>query len=101
MDYTGGAIHQRNLQHPDTQQPLTSGQVGLRTWQQNVQFQNFSINTNINIPFQLATNGLTGGVSGMWNPVSTGAVTGQFSMETTNPFVGTQSQRITFTSGTG
>jgi hypothetical protein len=89
------------LQYTDTQQPLTSGQVGLRTWQQNVQFQNLSINTNINIPFQLDTNGLAGGVSGMWNPFSTGAVTGQFSMETANPFVGTQSQRITFTSGTG
>ena len=30
--------------------------------------------------FQLATNSLSGGVSGMWNPVSTGTVSGQLSM---------------------
>ena len=91
----------RVLQYTDTQQPLASGQVGLRNYQQDVQFQHFSINTNINIPFQFATNGLAGGVSGMWNPVATGTVTGQFSMATTNPFVGTQSQCLTFTGGTG
>ncbi len=89
------------LQYTDTQQPLTSGEVGLRTWQQDVQFQNFSINTNKNIPFQLDANSLAGGVSGMWNPVSAGTVAGQLSMMTTNPFVGTQSQHITFSSGTG
>ena len=89
------------LQYTDTLQPLTSGQAGLRTWQQSAQFQKLSINTNQNIPFQLDTNGLAGRVSGMWNPVSAGAVTGEFSMETTNVFVGTQSQRIAFSSGTG
>jgi hypothetical protein len=89
------------LQYTDTLQPLTSGQVGLRTWQQSAQFQNLSINTNKSIPFQVDTNGLAGSVSRIWNPVSAGAVTGQFSLETSNVFVGTQSQRIAFTSGTG
>jgi len=89
------------IKYTDTQQPLVSGQVGLRNYQQDVQFQNFSINTNINIPFQLSANSFAGGVSGMWNPVYTGTVAGQFSMETTNPFVGSQSQVITFTGGTG
>src|SRR5208283_1148861 len=34
-------------------------------------------------------------------PISTGTVTGRCSLETTNPFVGSQSQVITFTNGTG
>jgi alpha-L-arabinofuranosidase len=89
------------IQYTDTQQPLTSGQVGLRNYQQDVEFQSFSINTNINIPFLLSSNGLAGGLSGMWNPISSGTVTGQFSVETTNPFVGAQSQVITFGSGAG
>ncbi len=33
--------------------------------------------------------------------IGTGAASGQCSIETTNPFVGTQSQAITFSSGTG
>src|SRR5579859_2387137 len=48
-----------------------------------------------------AAASVAGAVSGMWNPISTGTVTGQCSLETTNPFVGTQSQVITFTGGTG
>ena len=87
------------IQYTDTQQPLTSGQVGLRNYQQDVEFQNFSINGK-NIPFQ-STNSLAGGVSGMWNPVVAGTVTGLFSTETTNPFVGAQSQFMSFTGGTG
>src|SRR5580658_1048081 len=42
-----------------------------------------------------------GGVSGMWSALQRGSAQGQCSVETTNPFVGTQSQRITFTSGAG
>ena len=44
------------------------------------------------------SNGL-GAVSGMWDLISTGSARGLCSIETTNPFVGTQSQRITFISG--
>ena len=88
------------LQYTDTQQPLTSGQVGLRTWQQDAQFQNLFINAT-NIPFQVASNGLNGSVSGMWGPIVAGTASGQCSLETTNVFVGTQSQVLSFTSGTG
>src|SRR5882724_6140177 len=45
------------LQYNDTQQPLISGQVGLRTWQQDAQFQNLFINAT-NIPFQIAGTSL-------------------------------------------
>lgn len=42
-----------------------------------------------------------GAVSGMWTPEVTGTATGQYSTETSNAFVGTQSQRITFSGGSG
>src|SRR5579859_415115 len=47
------------------------------------------------------TNGPFGAVSDMWIPIGTGTASGQCSLETTNPFVGTQSQVLTFSSGTG
>jgi hypothetical protein len=48
-----------------------------------------------------ATNGPFGAVSDMWLPIGTGIASGKCSIEATNPFVGTQSQVITFLSGTG
>ena len=88
------------IQYTDTQYPLTSGQVGLRNYQQDGQFQNFQVNgTNISFVYD-ATN-WPGLVSGMWSPVMTGSASGQYSLETSNVFVGTQSQRITYTGGTG
>lgn len=47
------------------------------------------------------SNGVGGAVSGMWITSLTGSAEGRCSLETTNPFVGKQSQRITFTSGAG
>jgi hypothetical protein len=88
------------MQYTDTQQPLTSGQVGLRNYQQDVLFDNLSINTT-NIPFQFPSSGLNGTVSAMWSPVSTGTASGQCSLETTNIFIGTQSQVLSFTGGSG
>jgi Alpha-L-arabinofuranosidase C-terminal domain len=45
--------------------------------------------------------GVAGGVSGMWSASDTVSAEGRCSLETSNPFVGKQSQRITFTSGAG
>lgn len=88
------------IQYTDTQYPLTSGQIGLRNYQQDVQFENFQIN-GIPVTFSYGVNNWLGSVSGMWAPVSNGSIIGQCSVETSNPFVGSQSQRITVTSGTG
>jgi alpha-L-arabinofuranosidase len=41
------------------------------------------------------------GVSGMWKPVGTGTAEGRFSLTTDHPFVGAQSQQITFARGQG
>ena len=88
------------IQYTDTQYPLTSGQVGLRNYQQDVQFQDFKIN-GANIPFMYDATNWPGFISGMWTPVVSGSANGQYSLETSKVFVGTQSQRITYTNGTG
>ena len=88
------------IQYTDTQFPLTGGQVGLRNFQQDVQFRDFQFNST-NIPFMYGGSNWPGAVSGMWTPVASGSASGQCSLETSNVFVGTQSQRITYTGGTG
>ncbi len=88
------------IQYTDTQYPLTSGQVGLRNYQQGAQFQDFQIN-GTNIPFMYDASNWPGAVSGMWTAVVSGSATGQCALETSNVFVGTQSQRVTYTGGTG
>lgn len=40
-------------------------------------------------------------VSGMWRPLSRGSATGAFALESDHPFIGTQSQRLTFEKGQG
>jgi alpha-L-arabinofuranosidase len=90
----------RLIQYTDTQSPLTSGQVGLRNYQQEVQFQNFQVDGS-QIPFAYRGTPWPGAVSGMWNAIQTGTIAGQCSLEANNPFVGTQSQRITVTGGAG
>ena len=88
------------IQYTDTQYPLTSGQVGLRNYQQDVQFQNFQINGS-NVSFSYNANNWPGAISGMWTPVQTGSASGQCSLETSNILVGTQSQQITYSGGSG
>jgi len=88
------------IQYTDTQYPLTSGQVGLRNYQQDVLFQDFQINGS-NVSFSYNANNWPGAISGMWTPVQTGSASGQCSLETSNIFVGTQSQQITYSGGSG
>ena len=63
-------------------------------------FRNFKIN-GTNIPFVYDSSNWPGFVSGMWTAVVSGSANGQCSLETSNVFVGTQSQRVTYTGGTG
>jgi hypothetical protein len=88
------------IQYTDEQHPLTSGQVGLRNYQQDAQFQDFKINGE-EIPLAYESGHWPGAVSGMWRSVVTGSASGQCELETSNVFVGNQSQRITFTGGSG
>jgi len=88
------------IQYTDTTAPLTNGLVGLRNYQQDVQFRILQIN-GTNVAFGYDATNWPGAISGMWTSAATGSASGQCALETTNPFVGTQSQVLTFTNGTG
>lgn len=90
----------------DDEHTLSSGSVGLRTWQRDAQFRNFRISGNGQIryvSFELDSEGNSWGygISGMWHMLRSGSATGHFSLEAERPFAGKQSQRITFKAGEG
>jgi hypothetical protein len=89
--------------YEDTQHPLASGRVGLRTWRQDARFRNFWLEAGTGrhaVAFEAADNGFEG-VSGMWRPARRGSAQGSFALASETPFLGRQSQRITFNSGEG
>jgi hypothetical protein len=89
----------------DSEHPLSSGLVGLRTWQLDARFRNLVITAGEQrcaVPFAyVEQDGFGQGVSAMWRALRRGSAQGEFSLEAQNPFVGRQSQRITFTGGAG
>lgn len=91
-------------QFQDTEHPLIAGAVGLRIWQHKVWFRNLTVSSPAaqTIPFAY-DNGENPGdsVSAMWRPLHQGQVQGNFSLDSTNPFSGNQSQQIIFVSGSG
>lgn len=86
------------LRYTDTEHPLVSGAVGLRPWQRSAQFRNLQVNGR---PVRFVPIGEPSAVSGMWRAVQTGSARGELSLETSAPFVGRQSQRLTLFEGTG
>jgi hypothetical protein len=92
-------------QYEDTDHPLDAGAVGLRIWQHEVRFRNFSVTTGASqqkISFENdRANSLSENVSGMWRATHQGPVTGSFSLESRDAFSGRQSQQIAFASGSG
>ena len=91
------------LKYDDGRAALGAGTVGVRQWQAEAKYRNLWVKTGgttTKIPFETLP-GDRPKVSGMWRPVRTGTATGVFSLTTDRPFIGGQSQRITFTEGTG
>jgi alpha-L-arabinofuranosidase len=91
------------FEDPDNKN-LETGGVGLREWGHAAQIRNLKITKDGNttqLPFAYATNEPPRNVSGMWRAATIGSPAGDISLETASPFVGTQSQRIVFESGTG
>lgn len=92
------------LHYEDTEHPLETGRVGLRSWQHEVRFRNFSLTTGgaqTRIPFELEAKGAHEDVSGMWGPIRKGTAEGSFSLESKDALSGRQSQQITFVEGSG
>lgn len=84
--------------------PLVNGSVGFRAWNCSAQFQNIRFGADeasmkeIEIP-DFSQNKVS--VSGMWESVFRGGAQGELSLTKENPYKGSQSQRIVYTSGKG
>ncbi|MBI5383535.1 MAG: DUF1080 domain-containing protein [Verrucomicrobia bacterium] len=91
--------------YEDTQHPLETGVVGLRTWQRDARFRNLTVTTggkSRKQEFAFAAQGNWGdGVSGMWRALRGGSANGEFAIDEQDAFSGHQSQRLTFTGGQG
>jgi alpha-L-arabinofuranosidase len=91
--------------YEDSEHPLNNGQVGLRTWQREARFRNFYIQAGAGrreLQFKRADQDAgKGEVSGMWRPFRHGSAHGSWSLETREPFIGQQSQRLMFNQGEG
>ena len=91
------------LEHEDTADPLAPGGVGLRQWQREASYRNLWVRTGaqpVKLPFEPGTTEPSE-VSGMWRLSTSGSARGRCALETRDPFVGAQSQRIAFESGEG
>jgi hypothetical protein len=91
------------LQYEDTEHPLESGTIGLRTWQRNVQFRNLSVTTGGQtraFTFE-PDKAVSASVSGAWHSLREGSINGHFALDQKDPFSGRQSQQLIFTIGTG
>jgi hypothetical protein len=90
------------ITYKDRQHPLKSGGVGLRQWQRAARYRKLWVKTKKTTPIAFKPNSEdVGPVSGMWRASRRGSAVGQCALETDRPFLGGQSQRITFLEGDG
>ncbi|MGA2255785.1 MAG: family 16 glycoside hydrolase, partial [Thermoguttaceae bacterium] len=91
------------VRHEDGNTALLSGTIGLRQFQPEAQYRKLWVKTGSKtrmLTFESAS-AAPPEVSGMWREVQRGAAAGTFTMEKSRPFVGQQSQRLTFSQGQG
>ncbi len=91
------------VKHDDGGRALGAGTVGLRPWQREARFRNLWVNTSgqkKDVPFVPSAEAGSE-VSGMWRAVRGGTAAGRWSLDSTKPFLGTQSQRLAFAAGRG
>ncbi|HEY3414919.1 MAG TPA: family 16 glycoside hydrolase [Armatimonadota bacterium] len=90
------------LRHDDGANALPAGTVALRAWQREASYRNLRVKAGDSTePLAFEERGNPSEVSGMWRVLTRGNATGRCAIITENPFVGTQSQRLTFESGIG
>lgn len=90
-------------EYTDTEHPLENGAVGLRTWQRDTSYRNFTVKAGgetTHYAFDPVSTSKDN-VSEMWRPLRSGSAEGGFELVQNNPFSGRQSQQITFASGSG
>jgi hypothetical protein len=91
------------LTYEDRDHPLGAGAIGLRPFDRAARFRNLWVKTGDQptlLPLVAEPKWDTG-VSAMWRGVQTGTAAGSFAVESKDPFVGAQSQRIAFERGEG
>ena len=89
--------------HEDRDHPLAAGTVGLRSFGRACRYRNLWIKSEGQtkaLPFEAAPSA-DDGESGIWRSAKQGTATGRYAIDTQEPFVGRQSQRITFENGQG
>jgi len=89
------------LDYTDTNNPVLSGTVGLRTWNSNVTFKDLILKTateTLTRPFQLLNASY---VSKQWDIIKNVADSVTFSIDEVNPFNGLNSQLVNYVQGTG
>jgi hypothetical protein len=93
----------RIITYEDRQHPLRSGGGALRQWQRAARYRKLWVTTgDKTTPLAFTANREdVGPVSGMWRAVRRGSAVGQCALEKDRPFLGGQSQRITFLKGDG
>jgi len=93
------------IEHTDTEAPILSGKVGVRTWHANAAFRRLTIQTpdkRFTDGFDLAAPpALEDGVSGMWDAIRTGSAVARLEQDTDRPLNTAHSQRIEMLGGTG
>jgi hypothetical protein len=90
------------ISHDDGKLALTAGKVAVRAWQREASYRGLWIKTEAEIkllPFQMTKQPEE--VSGMWRPVQRGSAAGRYALVSRSPFIGSQSQEVTFVSGEG
>jgi alpha-L-arabinofuranosidase len=91
------------LIYEDTEHPLDDGRVGLRTWQRPAAYRNLMVTLGgmtRKVPFEpKESDSPEHHVSGMWAPIQRGTAKGGFAIDTREPFVGRQGQKIALLGG--
>jgi alpha-L-arabinofuranosidase len=91
------------LKYADRDHPLGAGRIGLRSFLRPCRYRNLWVKTAGQkkvLPF-IGEKRWDAGVSGPWRGLRRGTATGRFQLETNQPFIGTQSQRLEFQKGKG
>lgn len=91
------------LEYDDKEHPLTTGQVGIRTWNSRASFRNVTITTGgKTITETFGTeNRAQQTVSGMWDPIVTGSAKQRFTWDSSSAYNSSHSQQIIHLGGAG